>query len=79
MKKEKVQYTEVDMEIVGTCKICGCKVRRKDLTTTPRQEPRKAVYHESFGVACARHIGVADLYEELWKQTEKEIEEIQNG
>ena len=79
MKKEKVQYTETDLEVVGTCKICGCKVRRKDLTTTPKEEPRKAVYHTSFGVACSRHHGVADHYEELLKKAGEELEGLQNG
>ena len=52
-------------EVIGKCKICGKEIRRDHLTATELEDTSKAVYHESFGVACLSHHGVKELFEQL--------------
>lgn len=49
------------------CRICRKEIDRKDLTATELDDPEKAVYHESFGVACLSHAGIKDHYKALGK------------
>lgn len=57
------------------CKICGEKINREDLSDE-FDGPKKAVYHDSFGVACLCHQGVAELYDELVKKADARLKEI---
>ena len=50
------------------CRICKKEFDVDDLTEDPRNEPDKIVRHKDFGITCACHTGVVNLYESLTRE-----------